>query len=281
VRIVIVTGLSGAGKSTALRALEDVGFFCVDNIPLPLIPELVDLLQRAGEVEDVAIVVDARQRQFLTGYREQIARLRQAGHRVEVLFLEAADAVLIRRFSETRRRHPLAGDDLPDGIARDRELLGELREDAFNATVDTRELNVHQLKGVIQERYGRKEGTLAITLLSFGFKHGLPSEADVVFDCRFLPNPYFVETLSARDGQDADVASFVLAAPEGREMLGHIEKFARFALPQFEREGKLYLTMAVGCTGGRHRSVAMVEELGRRLGKDWDVVVRHRDLKRG
>lgn len=279
-RIVIVTGLSGAGKSTALRALEDVGFYCADNVPLPLLGALVDALAGVG-VTSAALVVDARQEPFLADYRAQVAGLRAAGHRVEVLFLEAADEVLIRRFSETRRRHPLAGDDLRSGIRRDRELLAPLRADARNATVRTDALNVHQLKGIIQERYGRREGQLAITLLSFGFKHGLPPEADLVWDVRFLPNPYFIEGLSQKDGTAADVAAFVLDSDAGRELIDRLEQFARFALPEFEREGKMYLTIAVGCTGGRHRSVAVVEELGRRLGGDWDVVVRHRDLDRG
>ncbi|RMH43237.1 MAG: RNase adapter RapZ [Deltaproteobacteria bacterium] len=279
-RIVIVTGLSGAGKSTALRALEDVGFYCADNVPLPLLGALVDALAGVG-VTSAALVVDARQEPFLADYRAQVAGLRAAGHRVEVLFLKAADEVLIRRFSETRRRHPLAGDDLRSGIRRDRELLAPLRADARNATVRTDALNVHQLKGIIQERYGRREGQLAITLLSFGFKHGLPPEADLVWDVRFLPNPYFIEGLSQKDGTAADVAAFVLDSDAGRELIDRLEQFARFALPEFEREGKMYLTIAVGCTGGRHRSVAVVEELGRRLGGDWDVVVRHRDLDRG
>ena len=279
-RIVVVTGMSGAGKSTALRALEDVGFYCADNLPLPLVGEMVNRLDAAG-VGDAALVVDARQAAFLSDYRDHMDALRAKGHDVEVLFLEAADDVLIRRFSETRRRHPLAGDDLPDGIRRDRELLAPLRAEARNSIVRTDSLNVHQLKVIIQERYGRQEGTLAITLLSFGFKHGLPLEADLVWDVRFLPNPYFVEGLSERDGRDADVAKFVLDAPEGAELVERIEGFARFSLPRFEREGKLYLTVAVGCTGGRHRSVAVVEELGRRLGEEWDMVVRHRDLGRG
>lgn len=278
-RIVVVTGMSGAGKSTALRALEDVGFYCADNLPLPLIGDAVKLLEREG-VTDFAICVDNRQEQFLGQYDRRVAELRAAGHEVEMLFLDASDDFLVRRFSETRRRHPLSGDDLTRGIARDRQLLDRLRADLEHSSVDTSRLNVHQLKGIIQERFGRREGKLAITLLSFGFKHGLPTEADVVFDVRFLPNPYFVEELSGRDGRDGDVSTFVLDTDQGRELIQHIEQFTRFALPQFQREKKLYVTIAVGCTGGRHRSVAVVEELGRRLQGTWDVVVRHRDLTR-
>jgi UPF0042 nucleotide-binding protein len=280
VRIVIVTGLSGAGKSTALRALEDIGFFCVDNAPLPLLAELAAELAQAG-TEDLAIGIDTRQHALLPGYGRCVIRLREGGHSVEVLFLEAPDDLLVRRFSETRRRHPLAGDDLRAGIRRDRVLLEELRRDATDALLDTAHLNVHQLKGIIQERYGRREGALSITLLSFGFKHGLPAEADVVMDCRFLPNPYFVEELSGKDGRDPAVGKFVLDHEEGHDLLDHLERLTRYALPQFEREHKLYVTIAIGCTGGRHRSVAVVEALGRRLSGDWDVVVRHRDLLEG
>ncbi len=279
-RVVVVTGLSGAGKATALRALEDVGFYCVDNLPVTLVVPFVEQLEEVG-ISAAAVAVDARQKPFLAAYGDQVGELRSRGHQVEVLYLEADDEVLIRRYSETRRRHPLAGDDLPDGIRQDRELLAELRAGARNAIVRTDALNLHQLKGIIQERYGRKEGQLAITLLSFGFKHGLPPEADLVWDVRFLPNPYFVEELSARDGRDEAVVRFVLDSEPGRGLMQRVEDFARFALPQYEREGKLYLTLSVGCTGGRHRSVAVVEELGKRLGDEWELVVRHRDLDRG
>ncbi len=275
--IVMVTGLSGAGKSTALRALEDGQFFCVDNLPLPLIPELVTLMARRG-IEHVAVSVDARQHMFLDSYRDIVVRLRAEGHRVEVLFLEAPDDVLLRRYSETRRRHPLSGDELSDGIHRDRETLSQMREDA--AVINTGKLNVHELKALVTERFARTEGTMAVTLQSFGYKHGLPPDSDVVFDVRFLPNPYFVSELSDGDGRDARVAEFVLGSAQGGELVDHLERFLRFSLPNFAREGKLYLTVAVGCTGGRHRSVAVVEELSRRLGPEWDLVVRHRDLNR-
>lgn len=275
--IVMVTGLSGAGKSTALRALEDGQFFCVDNLPLPLVPELATLMARRG-IEHVAVSVDARQHMFLDSYRDIVVRLRAEGHRVEVLFLEAPDDVLLRRYSETRRRHPLSGDELSDGIHRDRESLAQMREDA--AVINTGKLNVHELKGLVTERFARTEGTMAVTLQSFGYKHGLPPDSDVVFDVRFLPNPYFVSELSAGDGRDPRVAEFVLGSAQGGELVDHLERFLRFSLPNFAREGKLYLTVAVGCTGGRHRSVAVVEELSKRLGPEWDLVVRHRDLNR-
>jgi UPF0042 nucleotide-binding protein len=288
-RVVVVTGLSGGGKSTSLRALEDLDWFCVDNLPLPLLGPFFDLLdgratappgQQVAKKQKVAIGIDARQGEFLGTFKTDLANLRQRGYTVEVLYLDADDDLLVRRFSETRRRHPLAGDDLRGGLERERKVLRPLRDSA-EAIVDTSSLTVHQLKGIIQERYGRTDGTLSITLLSFGFKHGLPAEADLVFDVRFLPNPYFVEALSALSGKDETVAGFVLQGEEGKAFLARTADFLEYALPRYKSEGKAYLTIAVGCTGGRHRSVAVVEELGRRLGAKWPLTVRHRDLERG
>ena len=193
------------------------------------------------------------------------------------MFLDATDETLLRRFSETRRRHPLSGDDLTDGIRRDREVMGELRHGA--AVVDTSNLNMHQLKAIIQDRYGGT-GKLAVTIVSFGFKYGLPLEFNLVFDVRFLPNPYFEPTLTHLSGRDPEVAKFVLS-PDGLELVRQVEGLLRFQLPQFQKEGKLYVTICVGCTGGRHRSVAVVEELRRRIGAEWDILVRHRDVERG
>jgi UPF0042 nucleotide-binding protein len=277
VQIVIVTGLSGAGKSTALRALEDVEFFCVDNLPLPMVGELIDRMA-AGESDKVAIAIDARQKRHLPGWRDTLERLRRSGHRIEIMFLDAKDEVLLRRFSETRRRHPLTGDDLPDGIRRDREIMAELRHGAL--VIDTTSLTLHQLKGILQERYGGT-GKLSVTLVSFGFKHGLPIEFNMVLDARFLPNPYFEPSLTHHDGRDVEVKRFVCESELGKDFIDRLESLLRFSLPQFQKEGKLYVTIAVGCTGGRHRSVAIVEELRRRLGDDWDLLVRHRDVDRG
>jgi UPF0042 nucleotide-binding protein len=281
-RIVVVTGVSGAGKSTALKALEDASYYCVDNLPLPLLPKFVDLLAQAGESDQAAVGVDARAGGFLAGYHDAFNALRAEGNKVEVLFLDASDDVLVRRFSETRRRHPLSGDDLREGITQEREMLRGLREEA-TAHVDTGNLNVHQLKGVIQERYRRiSEGdVLAVTLLSFGFKHGLPPEADIVLDVRFLPNPYFVEVLSASTGESEQVAAFVLDNADAREFLDKTLALLSFVIPRAEREGKAYLTVAVGCTGGRHRSVAVVQELAKGLPKRHPLTVRHRDLAKG
>ena len=276
-QIVIVTGLSGAGKSTALRALEDIEFTTVDNIPVPLVGQLVEQLAHEGDRDKLAIAIDARQRRNLGMWAQMLALLRGAGHRLEVMFLDASDEVLLRRFSETRRRHPLSGDDLIEGVRRDREVMAEMRHGS--AVVDTSSLNMHQLKKAIQERYGGT-GRLAVTIVSFGFKHGLPLEFNLVFDVRFLPNPHFDPALTHMTGRDPEVVKFVMG-PEGTQYLEHIETMLRFALPQFQKEGKLYVTVCVGCTGGRHRSVAMVEELRRRLGQDWDILVRHRDVERG
>lgn len=277
-QIVVVTGMSGAGKSTALRALEDIEFTCVDNIPVPLIPALVENLAHEGDRDKLAIAIDSRQRKNLGGWRDALSRLRGAGHRLEVMFLDATDEALLRRFNETRRRHPLSGDDLSEGIRRDKEIMTELRHGA--AVVDTSNMNMHQLKAIIQDRYGGT-GKLAVTIVSFGFKHGLPLEFNLVFDVRFLPNPYFEPTLTHMDGRDPEVAKYVFTGSGGLELVGKIEDLARFTLPQFQKEGKLYVTICIGCTGGRHRSVAIVEELRRRLGAEWDILVRHRDVERG
>jgi len=277
-QIVIVTGLSGAGKSTALRALEDIEFYVLDNIPMPFVTQVVEHLAHHDEVGKVAVAIDARQATQLKFWGDMLGRIQESGHRLEVMFLESNDDVLLRRFSETRRRHPLAGDDLEGGIAKDRALMKELRPGA--RVIDTSNLSPHQLKAIIQDHYGAS-GKLAVTLLSFGFKHGLPAELNHVFDVRFLPNPHFVPALKPFDGRDQEVAKYVFESPVSREMLEQIERMLRFSLPQFQDEGKLYVTIAVGCTGGRHRSVAVVEELRRRLGDEWDILVRHRDVDRG
>ena len=277
-QIVIVTGLSGAGKSTALRALEDIEFYCVDNMPLPFVRQFVEHMAQEGEFDKVAIAIDARQHRHLADWKDELWHLRIMGHHLDVMFLDATDEVLLRRFSETRRRHPLSGDDLHDGVRRDREICAELRQGA--AIIDTSNLNMHQLKAAIQDRYGGT-GKLAVTLVSFGFKHGLPVEFNLVFDVRFLPNPYFEPTLTHLDGRDPEVARFVVEHDAGKELVDKVEGLLRFSLPQFQHEGKLYVTIAVGCTGGRHRSVAIVEELRRRLGGAWDILVRHRDVDRG
>ncbi len=287
-QIVIVTGLSGAGKSYALRALEDYGFYCVDNLPVPMIRPLVDWLTAQGTVTELALSVDARQHQYLNVLRDTLEQMKQIGHVVDVLYLDASEECLVKRFSTTRRLHPLSGTDVVTGIRRDREIMSKLRPrgkmDAHESIVNTDQLNVHQLKAIIQARYG--EGQLSVVLLSFGFKYGLPRDANLIFDVRFLRNPYFDDDLKELDGRDSRVASYVFGGTDGasgnpseaEQLVSHIEGLMSFSLPRFQHEGKLYLTVAVGCTGGRHRSVAMVEELHRRLRGDWDVLIKHRDL---
>ncbi|ACY15287.1 RNase adapter RapZ [Haliangium ochraceum] len=276
-RIVIVTGLSGAGKSTALRALEDHGFYCVDNMPLPLLGQMIDWVAGEGSSSELAVAIDARQHRYLGDeLQHELARQRERGHTMDVLFLEASDEALVRRYLATRRLHPLSSIDLLDGIRRDRAIMSGLRP--LGQIIDTTSLNVHQLKGMIQDQHGRPGSGLSVMLLSFGFKNGVPREANMVFDVRYLRNPYFEPELTLRDGREPDVASYVLETEEGRATLDHLERMLGFVLPQFQKERKLYLTVAIGCTGGRHRSVAMVEALHHRFQDEWDVLVKHRDL---
>ncbi len=279
-RVVVVTGVSGAGKSTALRALEDLGFYCADNLPIPLLPKFIELLAAREEVSRAALVVDARGGDFLEDSQSTFAALRAGGHTIEVLYLDAPDDVLIRRFSETRRRHPLAPPTVRDGLLAERRCLSALRQEATDV-VDTRDLTVHALRALVLERYGRAEVSLSVTILSFGFKYGLPAEADMVLDVRFLPNPFFVERLSPLSGEDPPVQDFVLETPEARLFLSKAEDLLSLCIPAFEREGKAYATVAIGCTGGRHRSVVIARELARRLGDVSTISVRHRDIARG
>src|SRR6059036_3870914 len=241
-----------------------MGFFCVDNLPTTLIPTFADLIMRSEQpIQRVALGVDVREGAYLSRLLDIIRELRTRGHAVEVLFLEASEEALVRRYHETRRRHPLAGDgNALDGIRAERKALSDLREVA-DRIVDTSALTVHQLKDRLVELYvaPKARAGLALSLVSFGFKHGVPFDADLVFDVRFLPNPHFVEKLRPLDGREHEVREFVMKHAESRELLRHVEDFLRFVLPAYQREGKAYLTIAVGCTGGRHRSVALVEEL--------------------
>jgi UPF0042 nucleotide-binding protein len=279
-KLVVVTGVSGAGKSTALRALEDLGFYAADNLPLPLVPKFLELVSGRRDIDRAALGIDARGAEFLAGALKIFEDVRKAGHVVEILFLDASDEILIRRFSETRRRHPLSDTDIRAGIGDEREKLAALRQ-AADALVDTGTLTVHVLRALVMERYGHADGDLSVTLLSFGFKHGIPVEADIVLDVRFLPNPFFVPTLSALSGEDDAVARFVLEDAETRPFVDKAEELIALSVRGFQREGKSYATVAIGCTGGRHRSVAIAKELGRRLGGRFSVSIRHRDIQRG
>ena len=280
--IVVVTGLSGAGRSTALRVLEDAGFFCVDNLPPGLAPALIGLVDREGKLERIGLGIDVRTGAFLSGAEETLSELEELGHRVQVIFLDCADDVLVRRFSETRRPHALSRTgDLQGAISRERERLAGLRARA-DIVIDTTDFSVHDLRHRLIDYIGRDPNrpSMVVRLLSFGFKYGVPVDADLVFDLRFLPNPHFVDALRPKTGLDPEVSAYVMNAPETQQLLGHLQPLLDFALPQYAREGKAYLTVALGCTGGRHRSVAMAEELGRQLGGGHEVVVSHRDAQR-
>ncbi len=279
--VLLVTGQSGSGKSTVVRALEDQGYFCVDNMPVGLAEELVGVLEGDHTVEHLVLVMDVRERRFLQEGPRLVARVRPGGTPLRVLYLDAKEEALLKRYSETRRRHPLDdGCGLRAAIAREREILAPLRELA-DENLDTSAMSPHELRARIVAQWAGpqdREG-LRVSLLSFGFKNGIPVEADIVLDVRFLPNPYFADGMRERTGLDEDVARFALGSPEGESFLDRAASFLSFLIPQYRREGKRYLTVAVGCTGGRHRSVAVVRELARRLGAEASVDVRHRDIR--
>lgn len=280
--IVIVSGLSGAGKSHVLHCFEDVGFFCVDNLPPPLIPTFVHLCtQGESRSQRIGLGIDIRGREFLAQSFATIERLKSLGYRVEILYLEARDEVLVRRFSETRRPHPLARDrPIVEGIAQEREELQELRNRA-DLIIDTSGYTVHELKAFIAQRYLDRAHGMAVTLISFGYKYGPPYQADLLFDVRFLKNPNFVEPLRPLSGEDPRVASYVLGQPETDAFLGRLEGLFDFLLPLYEAEGRTYLTIGVGCTGGRHRSVVVIERFRAYFEKRGvQPTVRHRDLDR-
>jgi len=280
--IVVITGLSGSGKTLTTRAFEDMGYFCVDNLPVALIPVFADLCARRPDLRRAALVVDVREGTFLGEFPAIFDTLRRTqGHRARLLFFEADDEALIRRFSETRRPHPLAsGGSLEEGIRRERLMLEPLRERA-DLIIDSSRFNVHELRRYIQEHFAPQTGgqPIGISVVSFGYKHGVPAESDLLFDTRFLPNPFFVDGLRGRSGLDPEVRDYLEAISEYREFLARIVDLVAFLIPQYIREGKSYLTVAVGCTGGRHRSVAMAEAVSRALcDRGYAVKASHRDL---
>jgi len=284
IAFVVITGLSGAGKSYAIKCLEDVGFFCVDNLPTTLMPTFADLITRSAQkIHRVALGVDVREGEYLFHLLDALEELRKRGHAVEVLFFEASEEALVRRYHETRRRHPLAGDgNVLDGIRAERKAMSHMREVA-DRIIDTSALTVHQLKQLLVEHYvtPKARAGLATSLVSFGFKHGIPFDADMVFDVRFLPNPHFVDTLRPLDGRQESIRDFIFRHEESQEFLRRLQELLAFLLPWYEREGKAYLTIAVGCTGGRHRSVALVEEIRRYLDeRGFAPTIVHRDMER-
>lgn len=281
--VVVVSGLSGAGRSTAAKCLEDLGYFVVDNLPPDLIATMVDLGSRAGGgITRVAVVMDVRSRAFSADLRGVITSLDHRGYRPKVLFLEASDDVLIRRFENVRRAHPLQDDGrLVDGIAAERDLLRGLRGEA-DLVIDTSHLNVHDLRHKIEAAFGETtQPALRATVLSFGYKYGLPLDADLVVDVRFLPNPHWIPELRRQTGCDREVRDYVLSQAGAKDFLERYHELLRLLGAGYQREGRRYLTLAVGCTGGKHRSVAMAEELASLLAGDGvDAKVVHRDLGR-
>ena len=279
-RIVFVSGLSGSGRSTAMGALEDLGFYGVDNLPPQLIEQFVDLCAKASPpILDIALAIDAREAHFLRGFPEVVDAIRAGGARVEVLFLDCADSVLVDRYRETRRVHPLAPvGTVEEGIARERVLLEEVAQRA-DWRLDTSQLNIHQLRESIVRLVTGAERHSVVNLVSFGYRYGVPPAAELLFDVRFLPNPHFEPALRPRTGLDADVAKFVLEDARTQQLLTRLRDFLDYLFGLYDGEGKAYLTIGIGCTGGRHRSVAVTDALAESIrARGRDVNVRHRDV---
>ncbi len=283
-RLLIITGLSGSGKSTAARVLEDQGFFVVDNLPFMMLPDFIERAREGlKESTDVAVVIDVRNRGFLADFRVTLDQLEASGCEVEILFFEAADETLLRRYSETRRSHPLAADEtVQAGIDRERELMHPLRDEATRI-IDSSNLNSRQMRDLLLNYLGEiSESLLIVNLESFGYRYGLPPTADLVFDVRFLPNPHYIEELRPLTGLDQTLRDFVLGQPACLDFQQHLGNLLAFLIPHYREEGKSYLTIAIGCTGGRHRSVSIVEDLYSRF-PDSKVILRinHRDVAKG
>lgn len=278
----IVTGISGAGKASALKAFEDLGFHAVDNLPLELLPDFAALVEKSTDVDRAAIVVDVREGPTLDRLPEILKKVRKLLH-TRVVYLDAQDGVLVRRYSETRRPHPLGKTEtVSRSIVEERQLLDPIRNVA-DTLIDTSDFNVHELRAHIQARFGREGEAkqLLVSCLSFGFKNGVPLDADMVFDVRFLPNPHFIPEFRKRTGLDPKVAAFVRKFPQTREFLRRVNRLMLYLLPHYVEEGKSYLTVAFGCTGGQHRSVMMVEEMTRTLKRaGYQVKALHRDIRR-
>ena len=281
-RIVVVTGLSGSGRSAALKAFEDIGFYCVDNLPLALLPAFVEFARASDEAAHSAIGIDIREKGFPDRFPLLYQEIKSQGSALEMVFLEASDQTIVRRFSETRRPHPLAKGGIPllDGIRQERIALTEVKRLA-DLIVDTSEFTVHDLRQTIERLYTTKDSRrpMVITLVTFGYKYGIPYDLDLLFDLRFLPNPHFVPELRAHTGEEQQVKDYIMARPDAVEFLTRLEEFIEYLLPRYRTEGKSYLTIGFGCTGGRHRSVAVSSMVAVRLReKNYDVNVKHRDI---
>ena len=278
-RIVFVAGLSGSGRTTAMAALEDQSFYCVDNLPPQLVSQFLELCTKATPpVEKIALAVDAREERFLRGLPGAVRELRARGATLEMIFLECANEVLEKRYRETRRVHPLSPNCVVEGIERERELLVDVAALA-DFQIDTSSLNVHQLRDTVIQRVSGRVRKTVVNLLSFGFRHGTPQSAELLFDLRFLPNPYFDERLRDRSGADPEVACHVLESEKGREFFERLREFIAYLLPLYDQEGKAYVTIGIGCTGGRHRSVAVAIALSAYLAEHRrEVNLEHRDI---
>lgn len=282
-KVVILTGMSGAGKSTALKMMEDIGFYCVDNLPIPLIGKFVELSETStDEIQKFAIGVDIRSGNSFEELHGVLDKLDGKGEAPEILYLDAEDGVLVKRYKETRRNHPLSGGGrVETGIALEREKLGRLRQRA-DYIIDTSQLLTRELKGELEKIFVKNQDykSLFITILSFGFKYGIPADSDLVFDVRFLPNPYYVEGLRAKSGNDREIQDYVLQFKEAHEFLEKLTDMVRFLIPNYIVEGKNQLVISIGCTGGKHRSVTLANELYRRLGdsREYGLKIEHRDI---
>lgn len=280
-RVVFITGLSGSGKSNAIKCFEDLGFFCVDNLPTALLPKFTELCAQSGsEISRVAIGIDVRERGFFKSFLDVLDEIKKENYNIEILFLEASDEALIRRFSETRRPHPIIKDgSVIDGIRLEREMLSELRKRA-DKIIDTTNYNVHQLKEVLNKYYLESENKkLTISFISFGYKYGIPYDVDLIFDVRFMQNPNFVKELKLLKGSDKKIIEYILKFKETKAFLEKLSDFLKFLIPMYEKEGKSYLTIGIGCTGGRHRSVAISEILkGYLKNEGYSINIRHRDI---
>lgn len=284
IHVVIITGMSGAGKSVAMRSFEDMGYFCIDNLPPALLPKFIELIEESrGKMDKIALVMDLRGRDFFDSLVDAIIDLnRYKWLKAQILFLEANDTTLVQRYKEARRSHPLAPSQAPlTGIQKERRMLETLKGHA-NLIIDTTNLKPLELRERIRQYFmPQSDNAFTVNILSFGFKYGIPIDADLVFDIRFLPNPHYIEALRPRTGLEEDVSSYVLKWPETKEFLDKTIDLLSFMLPYYKREGKSQLIVAIGCTGGKHRSVAIAEHFGKVFAKDYHTRITHRDIEKG
>ena len=285
-RFVVVTGMSGGGKSTALRMLEDVGFYCVDNLPVPLIEKFVELIATpGGEVTKVALGLDVRADQAFEDVQKILEKIKANGYSFEILFMEANDKTLLKRYKETRRVHPLSPDGrIEDGIKKERKILSDIREKS-DYVIDTSNLLTRELKEELERIFVQNDeyNSLMVTILSFGFKHGIPADADLVFDVRFLPNPFYIDELKYKTGNDKEVQDYVMSFPEAHSFIDKLVDMIEFLIPNYVKEGKYQLIIGIGCTGGKHRSVTLANELYKRMKNqgDYGLKIDHRDVGQG